>query len=237
MPRKSKKKSDFNPQLEALAKISNAITSSLYLEDILKLIVTITAEIMGSKICSLMLIDKEKQELVIKATQSVSDEYNKKPNIKIGEGIAGRVVETGRPIQIIDVRNDSNYKNRSIAEKEGLCSLLSVPLIVHGSIIGVLNCYTSAPHDFTKSEINIITTVANQAAIVIENSRILVESQIIREELETRKIVEKAKGVLMQETGFSESEAFRKIQKYSMDTRKSMREVAEAILTANAMKK
>jgi len=231
-----KKKSSFSQQLEALTRISQAITSSLYLEDVLRLIVTVTAELMKSKICSLMLIDNEKQELIVKATQSISEEYNRKPNIKLGEGIAGEVAKEGRPIQVADVRKDERYINKRIAEKEGLCSLLSMPLIVKGRVIGVLNCYTSTPHEFTSSEINIITTVANQAAIVIENSRILVESQIIREELETRKVVERAKGILMKEADISEEDAFRKIQKYSMDTRKSMREVAEAIVTANAMK-
>lgn len=230
------KRINYTHQLEALTKISQAITSDLYLEDVLKLIVTVTAEVMKSKICSLMLIDPQRQELVIKATQSVSEEYNKKPNIKLGEGIAGMVAKDGKPIQTLDVRKDERYVNKRIAEKEGLCSLLSVPLVVKGRVIGVLNCYTSIEHKFTPSEINIITTVANQAAIVIENSRILVESQIIKEELETRKVVERAKGILMKEAGLSEDDAFRKIQKYSMDTRKGMREVAEAIVMAHAMK-
>lgn len=236
MQKNNTDKTDFSRQLKALAKISQAITSDLYLEDVLKLIVNVTAEVMGSKICSLLLLDSEKDELVIKATQSVSEEYNKKPNIRLGEGIAGLVVKGGKPIQVPDVRKDERYKNRKIAEKEGLCSLLSVPLTVKGKVIGALNCYTSAPHEFSEAEINVMTAIANQAAIVIENSRILVESQIIREELETRKLVEIAKGIIMKETGFSESEAFRKIQKHSMDTRKSMREVAEAVITAQMIK-
>lgn len=231
------KKSKYTHQLEALTKISQAITSDLYLEDVLKLIVTVTAEVMKSKLCSLMLIDNEKHELVIKVTQSISNEYIKKPNTKIGEGIAGRVAKEGRPIQVLDVRQDERYINKKIAEEEELCSLLSVPLIVKKKVIGVLNCYTSSPHEFIPSEINVITTVANQAAIVIENSRILVESQVIKEELETRKFVERAKGILMKESGLAEEDAFRRIQKYSMDNRKSMREVSEAIITAQEMKR
>lgn len=228
---------DFTHQLEALTKISQAITSDLYLEDVLRLIVTVAAEVMHSKICSLMLLDTQRNELIIKATQSISDEYNKKANLKLGEGIAGRVAKEGKPIQVLDVKSDSRYVNRRIAEKEGLHSLLSVPLIVKGKVTGVLNCYTSSTHHFSDTEINIITTIANQAAIVLENARILVESQVIREELETRKVVERAKGIIMKETGASEDSAFKKIQKYSMDTRKSMREVAEAIVTAQIIKK
>jgi signal transduction protein with GAF and PtsI domain len=227
---------DYALHVTALNKISEAITSDLYIEDILRLIVTITAQVMDSKICSLMLIDKDKNELVVKATQSISDKYNSKPNLKIGKGIAGTVAATGKPMHVQDVRTDERYINRDIAKEEGLCSLLSMPLQVKGEVIGVLNCYTDTPHTFTETEITTITTVANQAAIIIENSRLLVESQVIREELETKKAVERAKSILMKQTGCSEESAFRKIQKYSMDTRKSMREVAESIITAQMMR-
>ncbi|MGQ9632369.1 MAG: GAF domain-containing protein [bacterium] len=232
-----RKSSDtYREQIEALYKISSAITSDLYLDDILALIVTVTAEVMGSKICSLMLLDEDKGELVIRATQSVSEEYNKKPNLKVGEGIAGRVAKENRPIAVFNIAEDKEYKYKDIALREGLRSLLSVPLSVRGKVIGVLNSYTSYPHRFTSNEINVLTTVANQAAIVIENARLMVQSQVIREELETRKRVERAKGILMREEGLLEEEAFRRIQKYSMDSRKSMREVAEAIILTHDMK-
>ena len=218
----------------ALAKISEAVTSDLYLEDILKLIVTVTAEVMGSKICSIMLLDKSGKELEVKATQSVSEAYNKKPNIKIGEGIAGLVAKEGRAITVKDVRKDKRYKNVDIAKDENICSLLSVPLSVKGKVIGVLNSYTAKPHDFSDNEINILKSVANQAAIVIENFRLVVETEVIREELEARKAIERAKGILMQQ-GSNEKEAYNLIRKYSMDNRKSMREVAEAIILADSL--
>jgi len=123
------------------------------------------------------------------------------------------------------------------AKEEGLKSLLSVPLAVRGRVIGVLNNYTSEPHRFTKTEANILTTVANQAAIVIENAGLVVKTKMIQDELETRKVVERAKGILMREQNIPEDEAFRKIQKQSMDLRKSMREIAEAIILMEKMKK
>lgn len=233
---KKKRSLPYIKQLEALTKISQAITSDLYIEDILKLIVTVTAKVMGSKICSLMLLDEEKNELVIRATQSISDEYNKKPNVKLNEGIAGKVAKDGYPIAVLDVRKDPNYINRKVAEKEGLCSLLSVPMKVKGKTIGVINSYVSQPHKFNKTEIGVLTTVANQAAIVIENGRLLVETKVIKEELETRKLTERAKGILMKEENVSEDEAFRRIQKYAMDNRRSMREVAEAIILTHEMR-
>ncbi|OGW83654.1 MAG: histidine kinase [Omnitrophica bacterium RIFCSPLOWO2_01_FULL_45_10] len=234
---KGNSRASHTKQLEAISKVSRTITSSLYLEDILKLVVTVTAEIMNSKICSLMLIDEKTRELVLKATQSMSEIYNKKAHLKMGEGIAGKVALENKPIAVYDITKEPEYKFKDIAKKEGLMSLLSVPLTVKDRVIGVLNNYTSYPHKFTKDEINILTTVANQAAIVIENAELMVKTKVVQEELEARKLIEKAKGLLMREQGFSEEEAFRKIQKQSMDMRKSMREIAEAIILIDKMKR
>lgn len=223
--------------IKALSKIGEAITSDLYLEDILKLIVTVTAEVMKSKICSIMLLDPKRQELTIKATQSISREYINKNPLKLGEGVAGRTALENRPIAVYNVLENEVYKYKEIARKEGLASLLCVPLHVKGKVIGVLNIYTSKPHHFSEYEINILRAVADQAAIVIENARLMVESKLIREELETRKVIERAKGILMKEQNLTEEEAFRKIQKFAMDNRKSMREVAEAIILSHQMKR
>ena len=236
MTTKSKRPISHAKQLEAISRVSKTITSNLYLEEILKLLVTITAEITDSKICSLMLIDEKTGNLILKATQSMSEAYNKKPPLKIGEGVAGKVALKNEPIAVYDLSNESEYKSKAIAEKEGLRSLLSVPLAVKGKVIGVLNNYTSYPHKFTKDEINILTTVASQASIVIENAGLMVKTKVIQEELESRKAVERAKGILMRQQGLSEDEAFRKIQRQSMDMRKSMKDIAEAIILIEKMK-
>jgi len=224
-------------QIKALTKISKAITSDLYLEDILRLIVAVTAEVMGSNICSLMLVDEEKNELAIRASQSISEEYNKKPPLKIGEGIAGKVAKENKPIALKDVTKDKDYKYKEIAKREGLCSLLSVPLAVKGRVIGVINCYTSKSHKFTETEINILISIANIAAVAIENTELMVKSRVIQEELEARKRIERAKGILMRDEGLTEEEAYLKLQRYSMDHRKTMRQVAEAILLAEETKR
>ena len=77
--------------------------------------------------------------------------------------------------------------------------------------------------------------VANQAAICIENTELIVQTRVIQEELETRKLVERAKGILMKRHGLTEEEAFKRIRKTSMDHRKTMREVAEALLLTENM--
>ncbi len=224
---------DLSRHLEALTEISKAITSDLYLEDLLKLIVMVTAEVMDSNTVSLMLLDEKTGELRIRATQSISDDYLSKPPSRIGEGIAGLVAREGRPLISKDVRRDRRYLNKEVARKEGLCSLLSVPMTVKGKVIGVLNCYTSKPREFTESEIGLLTAVACQAAIAIENTELMVRTRVIQEELETRKLVERAKDVLMREKGLTGEEAYRRMQRKAMDTRRSMREIAEAIILAD----
>ena len=227
----------YEEQIKALSKISKAIASDLYLEDILRLIVAVTAQAMSSNICSLMLIDEKSNKLIIRATQSISEEYNKKPPLKIGEGIAGKVAKENKPITVKDVTKEKEYKYGGIARKEGLCSLLCVPLAVKGKVIGVLNCYTASTHDFTGTEIDILTSIANQAAVAIENTELIVKSKVIKEELENRKRIERAKGILMREEGLTEEKAYLRLQRFSMDRRKTMREVAEAIILTYEMKK
>lgn len=167
--------------LTTLSEISRTITSEMYLDEVLQLIVAMTAESMNFKICSVMLLDEDKQELLIKATQSKSRAYIKKPNLKLGESVAGRAVVEGTPISVLDVRKTPGYRYPDIAKREGLCSLIALPLIVKGKVIGVLNCYTARPHVFTEEEITLLTALASHAAIAIENAKLMVRSAIIQE--------------------------------------------------------
>ena len=236
MEKKEKVYKIYIKQIELLSKVANLITSGLYLEELLKIIVQITAEIMNSKICSLMLLDPDKKELVVRATQSISEKYNKKPNIKLGQGIAGIVAQENKPICVLDVKKDDRYLNQDIAEDEGLYSLASVPLAVKGRVIGVLNVYTQKKHKFSKPELHVLTAVASQAAVAIENAELDLKVKSAEEALATRKLVERAKDILSQEANITPSEAFRLIQKQSMDSRKSMWEIAEAIILAKDIK-
>jgi signal transduction protein with GAF and PtsI domain len=230
------KKTSYKKHIQALSEISQAISSDRYLDDILKLIVTVTANVMDSKICSLWILDEKAQALKIRATQTLSEEYLKERSLKLGEGVVGYVAEQNRPLSIPDVLNDPRYKEKALARKEGLVSMLSIPLAVKEKVIGVINCYTSYPHEFSDTEQAVLTMVANQAAVCIENTELMVKTKVIQEELETRKLVERAKGILMKQAGLDEDEAFKRIRKTSMDSRKTMREVAEAILLTEKMR-
>ena len=177
-----------------------------------------------------MLLDNKKQELFIAATQSLSEEYTKKPNLKVGQSISGKVIKEKRPITVLDVTREPGYMYPEIAKREGIVSMLSVPMMIKERVIGVINSYTSYEHKFTDEEVKILQAIANQAAVAIESTNLTQELIATKQALETRKLVERAKGLLMKELSLSEDEAYKLINKKAMDTRKTMREVAEAII-------
>ncbi|HDH86540.1 MAG: GAF and ANTAR domain-containing protein [Deltaproteobacteria bacterium] len=223
----------YDKYIKALTEISKAITSDQYLEDILKLIVMVTAKVTGVDICSLWLIEEgEKDKKArLKATQAIDPDYVKDRVLTMNEGVVGYVASTNRPLIIEDVLQEPRFKEKEMAKKLGLVSMASVPMHVkEDKVIGVLNCFTTRPHIFSETELNLITAVANQAAVAIENTQLMVRTKIIEEELEKRKMIDRAKEILISKKGLSAEKAFRWIQKKSMDTRKSMKEIAEAII-------
>jgi signal transduction protein with GAF and PtsI domain len=224
-------------QLDLLSEVSRTIVSDHYLKEILQLIVAMTAKVMDSQICSIMLLDEKRNELFIAATQSLSQEYLSKPNLKVGQSVSGKVVLEKRPTTVLDVTKEPGYMYPEVARKEGIVSLLSVPMMVKDRAIGVINSYTKSEHRFKQEEISILQTVANQAAVAIENTHLSEEILTAKEALESRKIIERAKGILMKELDVTEDEAYKKIHKKSMDLRKTMKEIAEAIILSSELRK
>jgi len=223
----------YDKYIKGITEISKAITSDQYLEDILKLIVMVTAKVTGVDICSLWLIEESEKEKKarLKATQAIDPDYVKDRVLTMNEGVVGFVASKNKPLIIADVLKNSLFKEKEMAKRLGLVSMASVPMHVkEDKVIGVLNCFTIRPHTFSETELNLITTVANQAAVAIENTQLMVRTKIIEEELEKRKLIDRAKEILMAKKGFSAEKAFRWIQKKSMDTRKSMKEIAEAVI-------
>jgi len=227
----------YKQYIETLSKISKAITSDLYLEDVLKLIVTLTASVLHAKICSLWLLDEDTNELKIRATQAMSKEYLKERSLHLGEGLVGLVAKEKKPVIVDNVLTEPNFKEKKLARKEGLVSMLSVPMMVKNRVIGVINLYTTDIHKFTKSEVALLSTVANQAAVAIENTELLVKTQVVQAELEARKKIERAKGILMKKQGLAEDQAFALMRKTSMNKRLSMKNIAEAIILSYEMNK
>jgi len=224
--------------IKGLMDISCAITSDLFLEDILKLIVMVTAKVTGYAICSLWLLDEtvNPPQIRLKATQAISPEYVKDRSLSLKEGVVGHVLSTREPLTIKNVLRNRRFKEKEMAKTLGLVSMVGVPLrLKDNKVIGVLNCFTTEPHDFSKTEVNLLTAVANQAAVAILNTELMVKTKVIQEELEARKMVERAKEILMHRMQIKGDEAYRWLQKRSMDKRKSMRQVAEAVLLSEEL--
>jgi signal transduction protein with GAF and PtsI domain len=224
-------------QFDSLVKVSQSITSEDYIDEILNLIVVVTAEMLNSKICSIMLLDEKRKELEIKAAQSLSIEYQRKANVKVDGSVIGEAIKTKKPIAVFDVREEARYGFRELAVKEHLTSMLSVPMVVKDNAIGVINVYTKDSHTFSKEEIDVLQMVANQAAVAVENTHLMKEALKAREALETRKLIERAKGIVMKLSKLSEEAAHKLIHKKSMDSCKSMKEIAESIILMDELQK
>jgi signal transduction protein with GAF and PtsI domain len=223
----------YDGYIKALTDISRAITSDLYIEDLLKLIVMVTAKVTGVEICSLWIVNQEETppKIRLKATQSISPAYIKDRSLNLDEGVVGYVVTHKRPLILKDVLNSKRFKEKEMAKKLGLVSMVGIPLKTKEDlVIGVLNCFTAAPHDFSETEVNLLRAVANQSAVAIVNTELMVKTRVIQEELEARKKVEQAKEILMINRQMTGEAAHRWMQKRTMDSRKTLREVAEAIL-------
>ncbi|MCP4683786.1 MAG: GAF and ANTAR domain-containing protein [Desulfobacterales bacterium] len=228
----------YDNYIKALTDISRAITSDQYLEDILKLIVMVTAKVTDVEICSLWLVDETEspKKIRLKATQAIDPDYVKDRSLTMEEGVVGFVATQSQPLIVADVLKEPRFKEKDMAKNLGLVSMLGVPLQVgDGKVIGVLNCFTAKAHEFSGTEVNLITAVANQAAVAILNTELMVKTKVIREELETRKLVERAKEVLMRRRNMDADEAYRWIQKRSMDSRKSMHRIADAVLLSEEL--
>lgn len=219
--------------LKGIAEISRAIMERNYLDDLLALIVSITAKVIGSKICSILMIDKDRKELVLRACHSDAGAYRQRTNTPLGKGIAGRVAVANSPIKVLDVRKDARFLNKNIAMEDGLVSLLSVPMSLQGEVIGVINCYTTSPYDFSAEDIMMLTTVATQAAVLLKNTELRIMKEIVERELAERKTIERAKELLMEKKKISGKQAFELMRRQSMNNRISMTKIAESILLAS----
>ncbi len=222
-----------NMQLSTLSQVSQIAASGQYLDEMLQLIVNMLGETMPARVCSIMLVNQKKNELVLKAAKCSSQEYWKKPNLKIGKSLISRVVKQGKALMVKDVTKEADYLYPELAKKEGVRSLVSVPMLAKGTVIGVVNVYSDEGRVFSDDDMRVLTTVSGQAALAIENTNLAVEIQEREAALEARKIVERAKSVLQQQLALSEDEAYRRLRKQSMKTRRTMREIAEAVILSS----
>jgi GAF domain-containing protein len=224
-------------RMEALAGLARTISEEDYLDRILQAISEMVAETLDSPVCSIMLVDEDRRELVISAARCSSPDYLHKMPLKIEDSLIGRVVREGRVIVIRDVLEEKQYRYPELARRTGLASLLSVPLMTREKAIGTINLYTREVRHFTEDEIGFVKVVAGQAAIAIENARLMSEALEMKRTLEARKLMERAKGILQHKHHLTEEEAYLRLRNESRRLRRSMRDLAEAVILAEDLER
>jgi GAF domain-containing protein len=224
-------------RMEALAGLAQTISENSYLDRILQAISEMVAETLDSPVCSIMLVDDDRRELVISAARCSSPDYLHKMPLKIEDSLIGRVVREGRAIMVPNVLAEKQFRYPELARKTGLASLLSVPLLARDKVIGTINIYTREQRVFSDDELGFVKVVAGQVAIAIENARLMSETLEMKRTLEARKLVERAKGILQHKHGLTEEEAYLRLRNESRRLRRPMRDLAEAVILSDDLEK
>jgi signal transduction histidine kinase len=157
---------------ESLVSVGQAINSTLNLDDALQVITREACQLMGGKMCSLLLLDDTGEWLDLRASHGASKGYLNKPRLSAAESLLGIVVRRKKPLQVENVQTSSRYQHVDIARRGGLVSLVSVPLVFGGQALGTLSVYTGSPHVFSDEEIRILSALADLSAIAIEKARL-----------------------------------------------------------------
>jgi signal transduction histidine kinase len=168
---------------EALFHVGQTIASTLNLDDALKVITRQACELMGAKMCSLLMLDETHEWLDLRASYGAGRAYIKKPRLNVAESALGAVVRRKKPLQVDNVQVSSRYQNIEVARKEELVSLLSVPLLFQGGSIGALSVYTAQQHSFSNEEVRVLAALAQLSGIAIEKARLYERIVDIEEQL------------------------------------------------------
>ncbi len=168
---------------ETLASVSQAINSTLNVTDALHVITEKACSLMQSKMCSLLMLDETREWLELRASFGAGAAYIRKPRLNVAESLLGIVVRRKKPIQVENVQVSGRYQNIEIARREGLISLLSVPLLFGNEAVGTLNVYTGEPHSFSNEEIRILSALAELSAVAIEKARLYERIVDVEEQL------------------------------------------------------
>lgn len=219
-------------QLAALREITRAISAAWSLDQILALMTHKTARVMDADSCSIYLLDDQGEYLVLKATTGLAAESVGHARLKLGEGLTGHAAKAGKPIAASHAARDARFKYLPETKEATFQSLLAVPLVSRGKVIGAVNVQTREGREYESDEIELLSIIADVAAGELEKAVLYEEIGGLKEALETRKLVERAKGILMKRHRIEEQDAFARIQHQARTSRKSMREVSEAIILA-----
>jgi signal transduction protein with GAF and PtsI domain len=223
-----------------LHRISNIVSSELSLDEMLGEIVGLTVQVTDCDACLVYLLDRDTDEVVLRASQVPHASALGNLRMKVGEGVTGWVAEHKSVVALSSRAGaDARFKRFQTLVEDTYEAFLSVPLVSGGDVIGVINVHHRQTHNHTGEEISLLTFIGEQMGGAISksslsetNARLMEETLEMRRQLETRKLVERAKGILQQRHGLTEEEAYLRLRNESRRLRRPMKELAEAIILA-----
>ena len=226
-----------------LHRVSGIVSSELSLDEMLGEIVGLTARVSGCEACLVYLVEPESGEFVLRASllPHASDLGNLR--MKMGEGVTGWVAEHQSPVALSSkAAADPRFKIFPALIEDTYEAFLSVPLINKGKAIGVVNVHHRHKHEHTPQEISTISFIGEQMGSAIskslleeENVRLAEETADMKRQLETRKSVERAKGILQKRHSLSEEEAYLRMRNESRRLRRPMKDLADAIILSEEL--
>jgi len=179
----------------------------------------------------------EDDELVLRASKNPHPEVVDRLKLRVGQGITGWVAEHVEPVAIPQkAAQDPRFQFFHELPEDSYEAFLSVPLMCRGRVVGVINLQHRQPHVHRPREIRMISTIGFLVGAEIELARLGEANSTLVEQLQTRKIVERAKGILQRDLGLSEEQAYLALQRQSRQKRKPMKEIAEAIVLSDDVK-
>lgn len=187
--------------LMALSRVSAAISGLHELDAILKIGLDNVLNIMNGTVGGIMLLDEPSQTLCYRVCHGLSDKYAEEMRLKLGEGIAGKVAQSGRAVLLEDISSEPNAARIELVRLEGLRAFISVPLRARDNILGVMNVASHVPRHFTKEDIHLLHSIGDQLGTAIEQAilqerlrkarerlRKLARQNLVAEEEERRRI-------------------------------------------------
>ena len=205
------------------------------LEDLLADVVEFVTSVVKCDSCFIYVLEGE--ELVLRASKNPHPEAVDRLKLWVGQGITGWVAEHKEPVLIPrDASSDPRFKLFNELPEDRFEAFLSVPLVSRGRLVGVINVQNRDPHRYSEREIGLVATIGFLVGAETEMARLEGRNSELAERLEARTLVERAKGILQSDLGITEREAYQKLQRQSQQMRKSMKDIAEAIVLSHAVK-
>jgi len=156
--------------LKSFQEVSKAVTSTLAVNDVLNLIVTEIARVMELKACAVRLLDEKQKTLELVASHGLSESYIKKGSVDADKSIAESL--EGSPVVVHNAQEDPRAQYPEEAKKEGIFTIVSVPIIIKDKLLGVMRMYTGKPRVFSKQDLDFACSLAEMGGVAIENARI-----------------------------------------------------------------